>query len=161
MITAFQQGRNCLIISEIFQVMVYTVLSNVGNNENWGWRKKRRLEISAERFSSQASFPESERLKNLHFFKAITSGCKKKIRQDWPTSVHPPTFVCIRGQILLNPSMNLEKQLENLLYNQPVVPGTFCVSTGRPDTPSPGTETRHSHLAAFFLFPQPSMSGPL
>lgn len=49
------------------------------------------------------------------------------------------------GQILLNPRRNLEKQLENLLHNQPVVPGTLCVSTGRSEPLSlaqgPGTAT--------------------
>lgn len=40
----------------------------------------------------------------------------------------PKPLCASGGQILLNPSLKLEKQLENLLYSQPVVSGTLCMN---------------------------------
>lgn len=45
MITAFQQGRNCLIIGKIVKVMIHTALSNVGNQKMGGKGVKKKEKI--------------------------------------------------------------------------------------------------------------------
>lgn len=104
MITAFQQGRNRLIISKIFKVMVYTALS-CGKSWKWGWRKKRRFQISAKRFSGQLSWPSQ--IKTCTFSKPS----RMAVRKD-KTMAKP--LCASGGQILLNPSTKWEKQLEKV-----------------------------------------------
>lgn len=51
MITAFQQGRNCLIMGKIFKVMIPTELSNVGNQKT-GVKKKEKIRDFSEQILS-------------------------------------------------------------------------------------------------------------
>lgn len=101
MITAFQQGRNCLIISEIFQVMVHTALSNVGTHESGGEGKREDSTFQLKDFRVKP--PLQSQIKTCTFSKQSQMALKKDETMAKP-------LCASGGQILLNLSMKLEKK---------------------------------------------------
>lgn len=80
MITAFQQGRNCLIMGKIFKVMISTELSNVGNQKT-GVKKKEKIRDFSEQILSSNFLGRVRGIKTCAFSEQSEAAVRKaKIR---------------------------------------------------------------------------------